>query len=306
MTGAFSRRALLGAALALPGCALQPTLEGAPPVALPNTRQIDVAADGPHGHVRHRIMLAVPPTPAPPQGWPVLYVLDGDLLFALTAQLMRNRFARGPGVPAQGAVVVGLGYAGDQVLDLDARTYDYTPPAPGPSADGRGRREGGADAFLNFVDTAVRPLVEQAAPVDTARQTFFGHSYGGLCVLHALFTRPGGFRNYVAASPAVWWRSGFLLQEQSAFVAQRHANAPPLSLLVTRGEREVEPLKGAAHAAMQRQSGEYLRVLLDGLHEVPGLDVRFASLAGADHGSSMAPAVQQALSLAIGMEGRRG
>ena len=148
------RRALLGlgAALALPGCALRPTLENAPPVALPDTRQIDLAAGG---HT-HRIMLAVPPAPPPAQGWPVLYVLDGDLLFAPTAQLMRNRFARGPGVPTQGAVVVGLGYAGGQVLDLDARTYDYTPPAPGPATDERGRREGGADAFLDFIDATVR------------------------------------------------------------------------------------------------------------------------------------------------------
>lgn len=82
MTGVFSRRAVLGlgAALALPGCALRPALENplenAPPVALPGTRQIDIAAGGPHRHV-HRIMLAVPPAPPPPQGWPVLYLLDG-------------------------------------------------------------------------------------------------------------------------------------------------------------------------------------------------------------------------------------
>jgi len=303
MTGAIPRRALLGlgAALALPGCVLRPTLENAPPVALPDTRQIDITAGG---HT-HRIMLAVPPAPPPAQGWPVLYVLDGDLLFALTAQLMRNRFARGPGMPAQGAVLVGLGYAGARVLDLDARTRDYTPPAPGPAIDERGRREGGADVFLDFIDATVRPLVERAVRVDTVRQTLFGHSYGGLCVLHALFTRPGGFQRYVVASPSVWWRDGFILQEQNRFVAGRRADAPALHLLVTQGEREAELPEDPARAAIvrQRQGTDRLHTLLDGLRGVPGLDVRFVAFPGADHGTSMAPAAQQALALAIGGHG---
>lgn len=308
MTGALHRRALLGlgAALALPGCALRPTLEGAPPVALPGTRQVDITAGGPGGHV-HRVMLAVPPAPPPARGWPVLYVLDGDLLFALTAQLMRNRFARGPGVPASGAVVVGLGYAsrsGEQVLDLEARTYDYTPPAPGPASDARGRREGGADAFLDFLDTSVRPLVAGAVRVDGARQTLFGHSYGGLCVLHALFTRPGSFQNYVAASPSLWWRDGFMLQEQARFVAERGADAAPLRLLVTRGEREAEPPRDPTRAAIvrERRGGDRWSALLDGLRGVPGLDLYVAFFPGVGHGGSMAPAAQQALALAIGGE----
>jgi len=298
MTTACSRRALLGlgAALALLGCATRPA-PPMPSVTLPDTRQIDIAAGG----RTNRIMIAVPPAPAPARGWPVLYVLDGDLMFALAAQLMRNRFARGPGVPAQGAVVVGLGYAGSQVLDLDARTWDYTPPAPGPAADARGRREGGADAFLDFIDATVRPLAAETARVDAARQTLFGHSYGGLCTLHALFTRPGGFQNYVAASPSVWWRDGFILQELQRFLAARRGDAAPLRVLVTQGEREAQAPADPARAAIarERQGAERLCALLHGLRGAPGLDVRFTRFPGADHGSSMAPAVQQALALAI-------
>lgn len=315
MAGSARRRALLafGAALALPGCALRPsplpatvpTFDGAPPVALPGTRQIKLQAGG---HL-HRIMLAVPPAAPPAGGWPVLYVLDGDLLFASTAQLMRNRFARGPNVRAEGALVVGLGYvadpAGDRVLDLDARSLDYTPPipgiSPGPTHDTRGRREGGADAFLDFVDTVVRPLVERSAPVDRARQTLLGHSYGGLCVLHALFTRPGGFQNYVAASPSVWWRDGAILQTQARFVAGRRGDAAPLRLLITEGEREALPPSDPARAALvrERRGGERLHALLAGLRGVPGLALRHVRIPGADHGASMLPAAQLALELAL-------
>ncbi len=300
MRGTLSRRTALGAALALPGCALRPAWsnawEGAPPVSLPGTRQIDIAAGG---HT-HRIMLAVPPGLPPEQGWPVLYLLDGNLSFPPIAQLMRNRFARGPGVPVQGAVVVGMGYAEDgekRVLDLDARAYDYTPPAPG-----RGQREGGADAFLQFLLGSVRPLVESAVRVDRTRQTLFGHSYGGLCALHALFTRPDGFQNYVAASPSVWWCNGFIAQEQTRFLADRRADAPAVRLLVSLGEREAEPPADPARAAIarERRNPERLRALLDGLRAAPGLDLRFTTFPGADHGSAMLPAAQQALALAVG------
>lgn len=306
MSAACSRRAVMGMmmALAVPGCALQPRSEGMSPVVLAGTREAEVAAGG---H-RHRIMIATPPAPAPAPGWPVLYVLDGDLLFPLAAQLMRNRYARGPGVPASGAVVVGLGYAGPQVLDLDARIHDYTPATPGTAEDERGRPTGGADAFLDFIDATVRPLVADAVHVDAGRQTLFGHSLGGLCTLHALFTRPGSFRNYVAASPSVWWHDGFILQAQARFLATRHDDAPPLRLLVTRGEREADlpadPVRAAI--ARQRRNSEHLRALLDGLRDAPGLDARLVSFPGADHGSSMAPAVQAALALATLSPATRG
>jgi predicted alpha/beta superfamily hydrolase len=287
----------IGAALALPGCALRPRLETAPPVVLPGTRQIDIEVDG----RTHRIMLAVPPASPPAGGWPALYVLDGDLLFPIAAQLMRNRFARGSGVRALGAVVVGLGYGGAQVLDRDARSYDYTPPAPGPATDERGRREGGADAFLDFIEATVKPMVARTVPIDPARQALFGHSYGGLCVLHALFTRPGNFRNYVAASPSVWWRDGFILQEQARFLAERRVDARTLRLVVTQGEREGDPPANPARVALalERRVGDRLRTLLDGLREAPGLTLDFFSFPGADHGSSMVPAVQKALVLAL-------
>ncbi|MEJ5126387.1 alpha/beta hydrolase-fold protein [Comamonas sp. MYb21] len=320
-----TRRRLLGlgAALALPGCAWQSSLQDAPPVTLPGTRQLDLRAPGMPGPGApervHRIMVAVPPAPPPPQGYPVLYLLDGNLLFTPTAQLMRNRFARGPSVPTQGAVVVGLGYDDSQVLDLAARSYDYTPPAPGPATDARGRAEGGADHFLDFIDQQVRPLVEASVPIDTTRQTFFGHSYGGLCVLHALLTRPGSFQRYVAASPSIWWRDGLVLQALPGFLAHAASqakDAPPLRLLVTQGEREARPAAPSTQASppapsapasdpardairRQRQSAPGIPALMEGLRGAPGLALRYASFPGADHGSAMLPAAQQALAMAI-------
>ncbi|MBF3166256.1 ferric enterobactin esterase PfeE, partial [Pseudomonas aeruginosa] len=74
---------------------------------------------------------------------------------------------------------------------------------------------GGADAFLDLLRDGMRPAVAAQAPLDTARQTLWGHSYGGLLVLHALFTRPGEFARYAAASPSLWWRDGAILGERA-------------------------------------------------------------------------------------------
>ncbi|MFC3216924.1 alpha/beta hydrolase-fold protein [Comamonas sp. JC664] len=99
------------------------------------------------------------------------------------------------------------------------------PPAPGPATDARGRAEGGADHFLDFIDQQVRPLVEGSLPIDTARQTFFGHSYGGLCVLHALLTRRADLAAMSPPAPRSGGAMAWLLQALPGFLAHAASQA---------------------------------------------------------------------------------
>ena len=80
---------------------------------------------------------------------------------------------------------------------------------------------GGADAFLGFVGGQVRSLVrKQFADVSIGEEAIFGHSFGGLCVLHALFSKRGGvFDAYFAASPSIWWDSK-IVQEAEDFCSR--------------------------------------------------------------------------------------
>jgi hypothetical protein len=322
------RRGLLcagaGAALALAGCAAGqpappprradaalPPLDGAPAFAMPGTRQIDWAANG---HV-HRIFVAEPLAPPPPEGHPVIFVLDGNILFPIVAQLVRNRAVRSDAAARSPAVVVGLGYATPGVLDTTARAYDYTPPLQGddaaaagaPLVDPRGRREGGADAFLDLLGGHIRPWIAERFPLDPRRQTLFGHSYGGLLALHALFTRPALFTRYCAASPSVWWRGGPLARERDRFIARARAGALPpagIDLLMTAGGREGAPSvlpSDPARAAIvrQRQAGGTPQDWARHLEGVPGLRTRFVRFEDEDHGSTMAPAAGRAVALAL-------
>ena len=137
------------------------------------------------------------------------------------------------------AVVVGIGYPDGEP---DERIRDFTPKVdratlPDEKFLGPWDWAGGADAFLRFIETRVKPAVERRLPVDRGRQALFGHSFGGLFVLHALFTRPESFQVYVAGSPSLWWGHEAAFEDARAFLRQE-PKGPAKRLLLTVGGLE--------------------------------------------------------------------
>lgn len=149
------------------------------------------------GQRRYRITLATPKAAMPAGGYPVIYLLDGN---AALAALDDGWLAgmTGDDWPA----IVMLGYDTELYFDVQARAYDYTFTPAQPVADGR--RYGGADEFWQFLEQQAKPLVKSRVQVDDKRQTLWGHSFGGLFVLHALFHYPESYQGYVAADPSLW------------------------------------------------------------------------------------------------------
>jgi predicted alpha/beta superfamily hydrolase len=245
---------------------------------------------------RYRIFVSIPTTPAPPGGHPVLYALDGNATFptlALLARLGGNRSRAEGHVPP---VVVGIGYATDQYYSA-ARGRDYTPP----SGEGAPVTEGGADLFLDFVERELKPLVATLAPLDPARQALYGHSYGGLFTLYALFTRPASFQTYLAASPSIWYRDRAVLANAPGF-AKRVATLPVKpALMLTAGALEqpvagTTPLQGQQAIAAQRRMVDEARELAGRLQAADALArVQFHLLAHENHGSAMFPAMARGL-----------
>jgi uncharacterized protein len=102
------------------------------------------------------------------------------------------------------------------------RTRDLSPthpkvlqgkPDPIPTA-------GGADKFLDFIQTELMPDVQRRYRV-APYKIFAGHSLGGLLAIHALITRPDMFNAYIAVSPALQWDDGHTLHEAQQFFASR-------------------------------------------------------------------------------------
>ncbi|MGR4869108.1 alpha/beta hydrolase [Variovorax sp. LARHSF232] len=291
-----SRRHLLRAGLALcvPGAALAlsmpmnplPSLAGSPAVRLPFTHQIDLVAAG----RPRRLFVALPEGPAP-QNSPVLWALDGNVMFPLLAALLRQRAARPPDQRMPLPVVVGIGHPGDTAYDMQARAEDYTLP---------GTAGGQADRFLDLLEQ-LQPWLARQLALTPASHTLFGHSFGGLLTLYALFSRPTLFQRYVAAGPSIWWGDRAVLAHRDTFL-QRAPAAGAQRLLVTAGSLE-EGMPHADPERMRRQQERRqvgaARELVASLAGAPGLRTQFCLLEGEDHGSMTLPSAALALDLAV-------
>ncbi|MYZ43967.1 alpha/beta hydrolase [Schauerella aestuarii] len=236
-----------------------------------------------------RLFIWQPTSPPPAAGYPVIYMLDGDTVFeSLTDTAASVQDSRRPG-----AVIVGIGYDIDASLRQAARSYDYTPPSPGadspvgaprdPDAVGKTLPGGGADRFLDTLETRIKPFVAAHYPIDANDQTLYGHSYGGLFALHVLLTQPNAFTRYVAASPSFWWNGRYLLQTIARASISANGAARRLTIMV--GHDVAPPERPDNTKAVTQQLSQRSDWVVD-MVEFPGLthaDMLSASIAGALH-----------------------
>ena len=229
------------------------TMDAVLPV--PETVRFDLTPRA--GGAPYRIFLRIPPGTPPASGWPVLYLLDANAVIATAVEALRVQAAYPLGTGIRDAVVVGIGYPTEGAYDSVRRSWDYGPPPgqvyPPHTAGGPDVRTGGAGAFLTFIEEELKPLVASRTRIDAAHQAIFGHSFGGLFVLYALFTRPAAFRDWIAISPAIWWEQHNVL---------RFAAVPEGAVRVFLGVGEYEqalapfhPGDGGAPARLRKAGG---------------------------------------------------
>jgi uncharacterized protein len=288
----------------------------ASPVALPGTeRRVLHARSNRHEYL---IMIAHP-VGAPPsaRGYPVLYLPDANAAFATVAETIGLRSRRPEVTGIVPAVVVGIGYATEEPLEPVRRTYDLTPPAAElrlpPRPDGTPwPRSGGADEFLDFIARDLKPAIERDFAIDADRQALFGHSFGGLFALHALFTRPRMFGSYIAASPSIWWNECSVLDEERAFSAAIRHEPQDLDVLITVGGCEQELVAAEASGADRELRAEWKRRnrMVDNARELAarlagltaqGVRATFTQFAGEDHVSVIPAAISRAVGFALGL-----
>ena len=120
----------------------------------------------------------------PAKRYPIVYLLDGDSLFALLAptQLFLHYDDELPE-----ALVVGIAY-GSFDPPQNRRRHDFT---------------AGADAFQRFLEKELIPATERRVRADPRRRILFGQSRGGGFVLHSAFTAPDLFWGLVASNPTL-------------------------------------------------------------------------------------------------------
>ncbi|MBO9718409.1 MAG: alpha/beta hydrolase [Pseudoxanthomonas sp.] len=259
--------------------------------------------DSADGQRHYRVRVALPTTAAPAGGYPLAYLLDGNAALLATDAALLEQLSTSPRPP----VIAWIGYDNELRIDAEARAYDYTPRRPGGEQAQRdaigGRRNGGADAFLDLLERQIVPRVEVLGPVDASRRALWGHSYGGVLVLHALFTRPQGFAIHAAADPSLWWGNGQLLREEAA-VARWPTPAPRLWLWVGQDDAA-----GTGHAAPPGRDPAAVDAMRQARTSVPpdgasrmserlhaqGVDVAYETLPGLSHGQTLGASLTRLL-----------
>ncbi|HEY1066057.1 MAG TPA: alpha/beta hydrolase-fold protein, partial [Pirellulales bacterium] len=140
---------------------------------------------------------------------------------------------------------------------------------------------------------------------DPQKQVLFGHSFGGLFVLHVLFAHPESYQHYIASSPSIWWADGAVLREEKEFTERLQTKTVNARVHISIGEFEETfppdmPAERRAVYLERRQAGN-ARELAERLARLSerGVEATFRVFAEEDHGSAAGPALSRGVRLAL-------
>lgn len=236
------------------------------------------------GAVERRITVFTPAGAAALSPCPAVFAVDGNFLRPAVTSDVLARLARRRRPP----VLVLMGYNTDEAETvIRLRAFDYTPKMGSPIDDlSPERRNGGADAFIDFLEETLLAYVKTLTPIDLHDLTLYGHSYGALLTLYRLSRGAGPFTRYVAADPSLWWKNGRLLTRLLQF-CQSVSCAPAASLWLMqsgRHHRHRAPLTESQRRRMHCVSSARRQALFDALRAKPGLCTHLTELPDLTHG----------------------
>ncbi|MEO2207897.1 alpha/beta hydrolase-fold protein [Paenibacillus pabuli] len=250
------------------------------------------------GNHAYQIMVYQPAEAAPPSGYPVIYLLDANSVFGTMVEAARIQGRRPEKTGALPAIVVGIGYPTAGPFSPH-RYYDFTPQATTEythKSDGTLLPEqGGAGAFLQFIEEELKPDMEQQFNIDRNRQAIFGHSLGGLFVLHTLFTKPDAFRYYIAGSPSLHWNQKVMQAEEQKFIAGLEQHPVNVKVWIGMGEQE------KSHPARNNDKASGLTERLAALKQ-PGLEIQYTEFEEENHVSVLPFLISRSIRFACSPE----
>lgn len=263
----------------------------AKPFQLPGTLRYHLTSQT--GHI-YNLFITEPALPPPPAGYPVIYVLDGNATFATIADAVRLQTRPPHGMDA--ALVVAIGYEGDQPFVNTSRYRDFTTPADVGTLPKRQSAEpwpanGGADSFADMIEHEVKPLIASQYAVDPARQTLFGHSLGGFFALHCLFSRPQSFSAFFAGSPSLWWHARELFSRLPAFEQALAKCTIKPRLTIGFGGDELDDML------------EDGRAMAGHLRAIPNFDFRYVEVDGEEHITVLPALLSRLVTFALSPQG---
>ena len=252
-----------------------------------------------------RVFLWLPPGEAPAAGWPSLTMTDGNAVIGTAVDILRAQASYPTGSNLGWGVLIAVGYPTEDAYDPFQRSWDLGPP-PGatypPFWPGTPEvKTGGGAELARFILEDMRAFLADHVKLDPNHAGLFGHSFGGLFALWLLFTQPGAFSHWIAASPSITWEDSALLTHLTAFdPAGRH-----LTVHLSAGEWEgdlLAPFQREAEDAPQRLAEKAktrtiaaAKDMAAHLASLPGVTARYETYANETHMSVLPVAVNRAL-----------
>jgi predicted alpha/beta superfamily hydrolase len=153
--------------------------------------------------------------------YPVVFVTDPQFAFTLVHGIRHLLGRRGQNI--EDFILVGLALPANEDA-AESRSRDYTPTDalknPKRRADQYGAKVyGEAQAYRNYVEAEVFPLLASQYRADMSRKVLIGHSYGALWGAATLLAKPGMFQAYILGSPSFWFDEKVIFQLEQQYAA---------------------------------------------------------------------------------------
>ena len=248
----------------------------------------------------YAILIAVPPEPPPPGGYPTLYLLDGGAFFGTLVEMVRLCRNRPAMTGVEASLVVGIAHPGVHPYHPNRRREDFT-PAP----------EGKSEQFLDFLTGELHAFIEGRYNANPRRRVLLGHSLAGAFVLDALTSRPRAHAGYVAISPSIWAYRARLRSSLESLERRLRPDSPALRVMVAAGQydQEIAPWQESAPNQRELRARRKSRAMVDDalaccdrLAALDGhrVDVRFELCWGDDHASAVPAGLSRSLRFVAG------
>lgn len=222
-----------------------------PGYVLPETETWELKSEDDYPY---QIFVSMPKGTPPPGGYPMLYILDANALFAGFAETRRVLAFTNSDIGK--SIVVGIGYKTDRPYDA-RRIYDFVPalkkPVPPTQAYYEKYKSGGQELFARFILDRLKPELARRYAINPARQALFGHSFGGLFALYMLYNHPTALHAIIAASPSIWWNDQAILTDERNFatkLVQDKIQGPVSRVRIVTGDLDEMPAESADGVAM--------------------------------------------------------
>ena len=185
------------------------------------------------------IQVHVPRVKVPDNGFPVLFVLDGQKYSELFFSILDAQHRHAEKTNVTPMIIVSIAH--EENSAYERRVFDFTTHADVDSfpSGHLGRlasfQNGGAQNFQRFLKEEMLPTIEANYPVNRDAFYLYGHSLGGLFLLFSYLKEPFLFAKYVVVSPSLWWNKHELLKQMQ----QQPIAAPPLAIYVGGDEADM-------------------------------------------------------------------